>query len=831
MDDFHNPQPHDAPEKSTVTAVLDWLSRSGDSVLSLLSGLLAAVLILYSAYVLYDSFYIQNQAFSSGWDMLQYKPEIISDGATPLSGADTLASINEDYRAWLTMYDTKIDYPVMQGKDDLYYASHDIYGEPSLTGAIYLASGNTADLSDSYNLIYGHHMDNGAMFGALDKYLDRAYFDSHREGILITPTGIFDLYVFAVVETDAYEGRIYSVGPDRTVEDILSFLQSDSSTTRAVIYDEEATRGAVKITAMSTCASAETNGRLVVFCVTTQRNLITLTIPSYEGVFDALHHTVQAIPSYGEGTLVEYSTDGGITWTTEQPVIYDVGTVEVLARATNDVYGRATASATLIVHPRPVTVSADPKSKVFGEEDPPYTASESGIIDDYILSYQLDRPGRGTDENVGTYRNAIIPTGEEYQGNYIVSYYPADFTITAADTLALEGVGYEGIYDAQEHPAQATVNITEGTTIEYSTDGGRTWSETPPSIINVGEIEVMIRATNPNYEPVEQTVTLRVEPRPVLVSAVNAEKNFGEDDPEFTAIVEGLLGNDTLVYRVYRSNNNEEAGTYYEVLIAEGEQLQGNYLVSYVPANFTILPVDAPEPTPTPGPTPTPSPEEIEDPTVPLVDFFQPKGGGKAAWALVNLLCVIATGYLLLPLLHLKDKFGRKKLMEKINQAKAELQEEYELQEKESEEKLRINLLAARLKAEKDEDATEESVERAVAEAEALDFIEITGEEFEEAVDQLYYKIKKFLRRFRTAIVSEIVLLIAAIIAFILTEDMRTPMILIDKWTPLMVLILAITWIVDVRLARYRAGVEAEEEEKEEEEQKRKEEELVGSAQ
>ena len=55
--------------------------------------------------------------------------------------------------------------------------------------------------------------------------------------------------------------------------------------------------------------------------------------------------------------------------------------------------------------------------------------------------------------------------------------------------------------------------------------------------------------------------------------------------------------------------------------------------------------------------------------------------------------------------------------------------------------------------------------------------------------------------------------MIVAIIAFILTEDMRLPMILIDRWTPLMILLLAICWIVDVRLVRYRNKVLAEEEE------------------
>ena len=168
-DDFHTPQPKPSVGKALVNTVLSTAASLGTSLISLLSGLLAAALILYSGYVLYDSFSTQRQAQSS-WDLLQYKPEILADEPEPAAIENKLAQINPDYRAWLTVYDTHIDYPVMQGENDYYYAYHDIYRESSLTGAIYLAAGNQPDMSNSYNVIYGHHMNNGAMFGGLDLY-------------------------------------------------------------------------------------------------------------------------------------------------------------------------------------------------------------------------------------------------------------------------------------------------------------------------------------------------------------------------------------------------------------------------------------------------------------------------------------------------------------------------------------------------------------------------------------------------------------------------------------------------------------------------------------
>ena len=273
------PTPMGGASKQKIDLALSAI-KAGSSVVSLMSGLLAAVLILYSGYVLYDSFSTSYGAYKSSWDLLQYKPEIVDEGANPSAGADALAEINKDYRGWLTVYNSNIDYPVVQGENDLYYASHDIYGNVSLTGAIYLAAGNKGDGSDSYNVIYGHHMDNGAMFGQLDSFRNQSFYDSHREGIWVTESGAYDLYAFAVVSTDAYESRIYTTG--NRAADVRAFLEGDRSGdvglgTKVLIYDQETARKADRILALSTCADAETNGRLVVFLRMIPRSLPTPT--------------------------------------------------------------------------------------------------------------------------------------------------------------------------------------------------------------------------------------------------------------------------------------------------------------------------------------------------------------------------------------------------------------------------------------------------------------------------------------------------------------------------------------------------------------------------
>ena len=252
-------------KKDKVVAALNF----GNGLVSFGAALLAIVLILYSGYVLYDSMAIEVSAFSSNSDLLKYKPSVMAQAS---DNGPSLAEINEDYRGWVTVGGepaSPIDYPVVQGKDDLYYASRDVYQGMSLTGAIYLAAGNKGDFSDSYNLLYGHHMDNGAMFGSLDKFRNKNYFSTHQTATIAgKDNAVYDVTFFAVISTDAYEDQVYNVG--NRAKEVMDFLTGDRDSdagigTQVIIYDQAAAAGASKIIALSTCASADTNGRLVLF--------------------------------------------------------------------------------------------------------------------------------------------------------------------------------------------------------------------------------------------------------------------------------------------------------------------------------------------------------------------------------------------------------------------------------------------------------------------------------------------------------------------------------------------------------------------------------------
>lgn len=131
----------------------------------------------------------------------EYREMIIEENGN--YNFDSLREINPDITGWLTLYDTGIDYPILQNREDFNYLNRDFRGETNLTGSIYLQEDES--IEDEVLVLFGHHISDGSMFGQLDEYQDPAYFNEHIEGELITDTGKYNLRVLALVSTDAYD--------------------------------------------------------------------------------------------------------------------------------------------------------------------------------------------------------------------------------------------------------------------------------------------------------------------------------------------------------------------------------------------------------------------------------------------------------------------------------------------------------------------------------------------------------------------------------------------------------------------------------------------------
>ena len=280
----------------------------------------------------------------------------------------------------------------------------------------------------------------------------------------------------------------------------------------------------------------------------------------------------------GTDYTVEYSTKN----------FKDVGTIDVTITGIGNYSG--TVTRTYKITPKSVTVTAEDKTKVFGETDPELTAKLAGTLGNDTVDYKLSREAG---EAAGKYE--ITVKGDKLQGNYSVTYVAGTLTITSQSidpgtdpekpnpdyTGAKVNSPSDEVYDGNEHKWIPTVTdkadkkLKAGTdyTVEYSTKNFK----------DVGTIDVTITGIG-NYTGTV-TRTYKITPKSVTVTADNKSKVFGEADPKFTAKVVGTLGNDTVEYTLSREDG--EAVGKYEITV-KGDKLQGNYTVSYVAGTLTI---------------------------------------------------------------------------------------------------------------------------------------------------------------------------------------------------------------------------------------------------
>jgi sortase B len=217
------------------------------------------IALLYGGFGLWDTWNIYNNAGVDS-DLLNYKPTATGED-TPNPTLADLQKINPDVCAWLTVDDTNIDYPVVQGRTNLEYVNQAVDKSFSLSGSIFLDCNNSRDFSDCYSLIYGHHMDGDVMFGEIPYFMQSEYFKSHTTGTIFTLEHTFYIKWFACLRTDAYDTKIFNpmkYTDETSVSKLLDYINS-----KATQYRDIGVTASDRLVALSTCETATTNGRII----------------------------------------------------------------------------------------------------------------------------------------------------------------------------------------------------------------------------------------------------------------------------------------------------------------------------------------------------------------------------------------------------------------------------------------------------------------------------------------------------------------------------------------------------------------------------------------
>lgn len=88
------------------------------------------------------------------------------DGESPKRDFSQMKALNPDFCAWIKGQGGRINYPLVQGRDNEHYLSTAANGEKNALGSIFMDYRN-GSLEDPFILIYGHMMKDDRMFGSL----------------------------------------------------------------------------------------------------------------------------------------------------------------------------------------------------------------------------------------------------------------------------------------------------------------------------------------------------------------------------------------------------------------------------------------------------------------------------------------------------------------------------------------------------------------------------------------------------------------------------------------------------------------------------------------
>ncbi|MDY6067287.1 MAG: MBG domain-containing protein, partial [Candidatus Faecousia sp.] len=439
------------------------------------------------------------------------------------------------------------------------------------------------------------------------------------------------------------------------------------------------------------------------------------------------------------------------------------GDITVTIRGIGNYTGTVTRSYKIT--PREAVITVDNASKVFGQNDPAFTGTVSGLVNENDLG-AVSYVRTNNAEAVGIY-NDVLSAQYTENDNYNVEVNNGTFTITAKSIANLTvdaPTNHE--YDGAEHKWAPTVTDKDGKPLTENEDYTVSYGKTDFTNVT-GDITVTVQGIG-NYTGTV-TRSYKITPREAVITVNNGTKTAGRNDPAFTGTVTGLIGeNDLGVVSYVRTNNAEAVGTYTDVLTALYTE-NANYDVRVINGTFVITAANNPNPNPPqpnpnppqpnpnppqPQPQPEPEPEvepeagpEVEPEVTPeepqpaapdagpveeIADEETPLAMG-GAWALVNLILTVLT--VLGSILLLIGYIGKK--------------------QKEREDENGNVILNAEGEAETDD-----------------------------------IKKKGGWR------LASIIPAVAAVIAFILTENMRLPMVLVDKWTLLMVIIALVQLLV-----------------------------------
>lgn len=176
---------------------------------------------------------------------------------------DKLLSINKDTKGWIRYNNNKINYPIVQYKDNSYYLKKSFERKTNQAGSIFMDYRNVS-FNDKNVVLFGHAMTDNSMFGSISDLFKKNYFDNEENNYiqiidLDNQILTYQIFSYYIIEKEEY----YITTSFNESSSFLKFINTISKRSYKKfdvdIYEED------KILTLSTCSgTGNTTKRKVV---------------------------------------------------------------------------------------------------------------------------------------------------------------------------------------------------------------------------------------------------------------------------------------------------------------------------------------------------------------------------------------------------------------------------------------------------------------------------------------------------------------------------------------------------------------------------------------
>ncbi len=375
-------------------------------------------------------------------------------------------------------------------------------------------------------------------------------------------------------DTDIYDGTEKTVSGLTCSVEGLTFkgVSANGKGTKTGVYDVTFSGVTVNVTKDTTgnyVVTGTTNGTLTI-----NKKPLTITASSETKVYDG---TALAKDSYTNSGLASGDTIESVTVTGTQTAVGTSDNVPSAAKIVNAAGENVTScydikyvNGNITVKPASVTLTADSATKEFDGTaltKDSYTSSElaSG---DIIKSITITgtQTEVGTTDNVPSSAKIVNAAGEDVTGCYDINYVNGTLTVTkpAAPKLADDQKPAPKQDLKEDGKEQVLVldpaKLPEGYTIEYSTDGGKTWKAAPTGTQS-GEYTIEVKYTADGNHTDFFGDTLNV--------MIQGVYNQTESDGDWTK-----GSGKTYTFRIKKAFNDEVCFDNFTGVLVDGKQAQ-----------------------------------------------------------------------------------------------------------------------------------------------------------------------------------------------------------------------------------------------------------------